>query len=259
MTTTAHPSWLVESDYDVDAFRELVSRKTDHADVPNATTIERNVPIYDGEALVRHRPRSSTPPRTARRDGVGARSGPRRARRAAWADRTQPARRGDRDLQRDHRRAARRRPGGRRPLRQAGLERPRLELTREARRACTRCVRRLLLGRRRSRSAARRGSARTTRSAPRSTASTRGHGAVPAPRLPRRVLHAGGDGPLPAPCAPDVAGADAAGSGRPHRHAARVGSDDAAAVLAVVATPGSSPRSATTSARCSTSSRCRCR
>ena len=51
MTTTAHPSWLVDSDYDVDAFRELVSRKTDHADVPNAVTIERNVPVYDGEAL----------------------------------------------------------------------------------------------------------------------------------------------------------------------------------------------------------------
>jgi ectoine hydroxylase-related dioxygenase (phytanoyl-CoA dioxygenase family) len=51
MATTAHPSWLVDSDYDIDAFRELVSRKTDHADVPNAVTIERNVPIYDGEAL----------------------------------------------------------------------------------------------------------------------------------------------------------------------------------------------------------------
>jgi len=51
MLPTAYPSWLVDSDYDVDAFRELVGRKTDHADVPNAVTIERNVPVYDGEAL----------------------------------------------------------------------------------------------------------------------------------------------------------------------------------------------------------------
>ena len=36
MTTTAHPSWLVDSDYDIDAFRELVTQKTDHADVPRA-------------------------------------------------------------------------------------------------------------------------------------------------------------------------------------------------------------------------------
>ena len=85
------------------------------------------------------------------------------------------------------------------------------------------------------------------------------HGAVAAPRLPRRLLRAGGDGSLPASRAPDVAGVDAAGSRRPHRHAARVGPDDVAAVLAVVATPGSSPRCATTSARCSTSSRCSCR
>jgi ectoine hydroxylase-related dioxygenase (phytanoyl-CoA dioxygenase family) len=48
---TAYPSWLVESDYDVDAFRELVSQQTAQADVPNAVTIERNVPIYDGAAL----------------------------------------------------------------------------------------------------------------------------------------------------------------------------------------------------------------
>src|SRR5918994_1883695 len=51
VATAAHPSWLVDSDYDVDAFRELVSRKTDHADVPHAVTIDHNVPVYDGEAL----------------------------------------------------------------------------------------------------------------------------------------------------------------------------------------------------------------
>ena len=51
MTTTAHPSWLVDSDYDIDAFRELVTQKTDHADVPQAMTIERNIPIYDGESF----------------------------------------------------------------------------------------------------------------------------------------------------------------------------------------------------------------
>jgi ectoine hydroxylase-related dioxygenase (phytanoyl-CoA dioxygenase family) len=51
VTTTAHPSWLVDSDYDVDAFRELVGRTTHHSEVPNATTIERNVPIYDGGSL----------------------------------------------------------------------------------------------------------------------------------------------------------------------------------------------------------------
>jgi ectoine hydroxylase-related dioxygenase (phytanoyl-CoA dioxygenase family) len=49
--TIAHPSWLVESDYDVDAFRELVSQQTAEADVPTAMAIERNVPIYDGGAL----------------------------------------------------------------------------------------------------------------------------------------------------------------------------------------------------------------
>ncbi len=51
MTTTAHPSWLVDSDYDIDAFRDLVTQKTDHADVPQAMTIERNIPIYDGESF----------------------------------------------------------------------------------------------------------------------------------------------------------------------------------------------------------------
>src|SRR4029453_16393861 len=50
----------------VAAFRGLVSRKTDHADVPNAVTIERRVPIYDGEALY-DTPRDPT----RRRDLIG--------------------------------------------------------------------------------------------------------------------------------------------------------------------------------------------
>lgn len=51
MRATAHPSWLVDADYDVDAFRELVNTETVAADVPNATTIACKVPIYDGRAL----------------------------------------------------------------------------------------------------------------------------------------------------------------------------------------------------------------
>lgn len=51
MTRTAHPSWLGDSDFDLDAFRELVARSTDPSDVPNAMAIERNIPIYDGSAL----------------------------------------------------------------------------------------------------------------------------------------------------------------------------------------------------------------
>jgi ectoine hydroxylase-related dioxygenase (phytanoyl-CoA dioxygenase family) len=51
VTITAPPSWLVDSDYDVAAFRELVGRTTHASDVPNAVAIERNVPIYDGQGL----------------------------------------------------------------------------------------------------------------------------------------------------------------------------------------------------------------
>ncbi len=51
MTPTAQTSWLVESDYDVDAFRELVSRTTHPSDVPNAVDIASNVPVYEGAAL----------------------------------------------------------------------------------------------------------------------------------------------------------------------------------------------------------------
>jgi ectoine hydroxylase-related dioxygenase (phytanoyl-CoA dioxygenase family) len=51
VTITAPPSWLVDSDYDVAAFRELVGRSTHASDVPHAVAIERNVPIYDGQGI----------------------------------------------------------------------------------------------------------------------------------------------------------------------------------------------------------------
>ena len=51
MRATAHPSWLVDADYDVDAFRDLVTRQTELADVPNAVSVQSNVPIYDGAEL----------------------------------------------------------------------------------------------------------------------------------------------------------------------------------------------------------------
>jgi ectoine hydroxylase-related dioxygenase (phytanoyl-CoA dioxygenase family) len=47
----ADPAWLVDSDYDVDAFRELVSQTTHPSDVPTAIGIARNIPVYDGAAL----------------------------------------------------------------------------------------------------------------------------------------------------------------------------------------------------------------
>jgi ectoine hydroxylase-related dioxygenase (phytanoyl-CoA dioxygenase family) len=43
--------WLVDADYDLDAFRRLVSSTTDPARVPYAVTIERNLPLYDGAAV----------------------------------------------------------------------------------------------------------------------------------------------------------------------------------------------------------------
>ena len=49
--TTGPSSWLVAADYDLDTFRQLVSRTTDPSQVPHATTVERNVPIYDGASL----------------------------------------------------------------------------------------------------------------------------------------------------------------------------------------------------------------
>jgi ectoine hydroxylase-related dioxygenase (phytanoyl-CoA dioxygenase family) len=51
VTITAPPSWFVDVDYDVDAFRELVSRTTHPSDVPTAIDIVGNIPVYDGPAM----------------------------------------------------------------------------------------------------------------------------------------------------------------------------------------------------------------
>lgn len=48
---SAGQPWLVEADYDVDAFRQLVSRTTDLSQVPHAVDIQRNLPIYDAGQL----------------------------------------------------------------------------------------------------------------------------------------------------------------------------------------------------------------
>lgn len=44
-------SWLVSADYDVDAFRQLVTRTTRPSDVPHASSVVSKVPIYDGASL----------------------------------------------------------------------------------------------------------------------------------------------------------------------------------------------------------------
>ena len=51
MTTDQTPSWLVDADYDIDDFRQLVSRATEPSQVPHAATIQRNLPIYDATGL----------------------------------------------------------------------------------------------------------------------------------------------------------------------------------------------------------------
>ncbi len=48
---TDRSPWLVDADYDVDAFRQLVARTTDPSQVPNSMIVERNLPIYDGASL----------------------------------------------------------------------------------------------------------------------------------------------------------------------------------------------------------------
>lgn len=44
-------SYLVDDDYDLENFRQLVSRTTTVDDVPLAASISRNVPIYDGSTF----------------------------------------------------------------------------------------------------------------------------------------------------------------------------------------------------------------
>jgi len=44
-------SFFVDSDYSVDAFRQLVGRTTAADDVPRAASVQRNVPVYDGSTF----------------------------------------------------------------------------------------------------------------------------------------------------------------------------------------------------------------
>ncbi|MFD8152245.1 phytanoyl-CoA dioxygenase family protein [Streptomyces sp. NPDC059720] len=46
-TSVHHRAWLSEQDCDLDAFRGLVEQATDPSDVPHASAVERNVPVYD--------------------------------------------------------------------------------------------------------------------------------------------------------------------------------------------------------------------
>lgn len=50
-SSTAPPSWFVDADYDVESFRELITRTTPPSDVPTAIDIASNIPIYDGQAM----------------------------------------------------------------------------------------------------------------------------------------------------------------------------------------------------------------
>ena len=135
MMTTEPSSWLVAADYDVDAFRQLVSPH--HRPLAGAARDDGRAQPPDLRRRVapRDQPRSGAPPGPARRVRLGDRQ---RSRCAGDHGRAQPggepARRRDRGLPDDHRRAARRRARRRRSLCQAGLQRPRVELPREARR-----------------------------------------------------------------------------------------------------------------------------
>jgi ectoine hydroxylase-related dioxygenase (phytanoyl-CoA dioxygenase family) len=55
MSTSRHTSrssaWFGDADFDADAFRQLVTRETDPADVPLAIDIQGRIPIYDGAML----------------------------------------------------------------------------------------------------------------------------------------------------------------------------------------------------------------
>ncbi|MET8246570.1 phytanoyl-CoA dioxygenase family protein [Streptomyces sp. NPDC005202] len=50
-TSVHRRAWLSEQDCDLDAFRALVERTTDLADHPYASSVERNVLVYDSERL----------------------------------------------------------------------------------------------------------------------------------------------------------------------------------------------------------------
>ncbi|KUN80589.1 phytanoyl-CoA dioxygenase [Streptomyces bungoensis] len=51
LTPAAGPAWLSEQDCDLGALRALVERTTDLADHPYADSVDRGVPVYDGERL----------------------------------------------------------------------------------------------------------------------------------------------------------------------------------------------------------------
>jgi ectoine hydroxylase-related dioxygenase (phytanoyl-CoA dioxygenase family) len=51
MRTSSAESWLIEGDYDIDEFRDVVGRDTQPSDVPRAAAIVRKIPIYDGAIL----------------------------------------------------------------------------------------------------------------------------------------------------------------------------------------------------------------
>jgi ectoine hydroxylase-related dioxygenase (phytanoyl-CoA dioxygenase family) len=51
VATTACRTWLSEADCDLDDFRALVEQGTDSRDYPLADSVDRNVPVYDGDGL----------------------------------------------------------------------------------------------------------------------------------------------------------------------------------------------------------------
>ncbi|MEV7689684.1 phytanoyl-CoA dioxygenase family protein [Streptomyces bungoensis] len=51
LTPASGPAWLSEQDCDLAALRALVERTTDLADHPYAHSVDRGVPVYDGERL----------------------------------------------------------------------------------------------------------------------------------------------------------------------------------------------------------------
>lgn len=51
LTSMHRRSWLSEQDCDLDSFRALVERTTDPADYPHASSVERNVLLYDAGRL----------------------------------------------------------------------------------------------------------------------------------------------------------------------------------------------------------------
>ncbi|MFJ9900130.1 phytanoyl-CoA dioxygenase family protein [Streptomyces sp. NPDC091280] len=50
-TSAPRPAWLTEQDCDLDAFRALVERPTDPGDFPYASSVEREVLVYDSDQL----------------------------------------------------------------------------------------------------------------------------------------------------------------------------------------------------------------